>query len=165
MTNWEINLQCASKVCEKHMPSEEQFIRWVKSTALKQDQAEVTIRIVDEQESRHLNFQYRHQNKATNVLSFPFEVPMEIDLPLLGDLVLCAPVVIKEAQEQAKDLEAHWAHMVLHGILHLQGFDHQNNQQALQMESLEIRLLAALGFGNPYNLAELNQTSVSKTDN
>ena len=151
MTHWEIDIQFATSTPASLLPDSQQIANWVANTAPQLAQAEVTIRIVDEEESRRLNFEYRHKNKATNVLSFPFEVPMEIDLPLLGDLVMCAPVVIKEAQEQGKALEAHWAHMVLHGMLHLLGFDHQTDQDAQQMESLEIDLLIALGYGNPYS--------------
>ncbi len=100
-----------------------------------QAEAEVTVRIVDESESQQLNFDYREKDKPTNVLSFPFQCPPGIELPLLGDLVICAGVVAQEAKEQQKTLTAHWAHMVVHGSLHLLGFDHINDADALEMEA------------------------------
>ncbi len=112
---------------------------------------EVTVRIVDEDESAQLNFTYRGRAGATNILSFPFEVPAGIDSALLGDLVICAPVVAREAEVQHKTLFSHWAHMVVHGCLHLQGYDHQTDVEAEAMEALEARILATLGFENPYS--------------
>ena len=108
---------------------------------------------------RALNHQYRGRDYPTNVLSFPFEAPAGITVPLAGDLVICAPVVEKEAREQDKTLEAHWAHMVVHGMLHLQGFDHIEDDDAEVMEALEIRLLMQLGYGNPYEAEETEQDS------
>ncbi|WP_394204637.1 rRNA maturation RNase YbeY [Shewanella waksmanii] len=133
------------------LPERESFELWVK-TALRDTMAhaELTIRIVDEQESQTLNHSYRGKDKPTNVLSFPFEAPAEIDIPLLGDLVICAPVVKNEAVEQGKTLTAHWAHMVVHGCLHLLGYDHIEDDEAEQMESLETLLIQQLGFDNPY---------------
>ena len=150
MTDCQIDIQIASEMPATDLPDASEIRSWIGCAVAEMDEAEVTIRIVDEEESRHLNQQYRGKNKATNVLSFPFEVPMEIDLPLLGDLVICAPVVVKEAQEQDKKTDAHWAHMIIHGMLHLQGFDHQTDSEAVQMENLEIALMADLGFDNPY---------------
>jgi len=112
--------------------------------------AELLIRLVDRQESRELNAQYRHKNKATNVLSFPADLPEEIGLRLLGDIIICAPIVADEAREQHKTAEAHWAHLTIHGILHLLGHDHQAEEEASEMESLEIRILQSLGFPDPY---------------
>jgi probable rRNA maturation factor len=114
--------------------------------------AEMTIRIVDEKEMTTLNATYRHKNKPTNVLSFPVDLPNDIslDVPLLGDLVICATVVNQEAREQSKSCESHWAHMVVHGTLHLLGYDHENPADALIMEQEEIQILQALGFSNPY---------------
>ncbi len=105
---------------------------------------------MDESEGRELNQQYRGKDYATNVLSFPFEAPPGVDLGLLGDLVICAGVVEREAREQNKSREAHWAHLVIHGMLHLQGYDHQEPDEAETMENLEVHLLAELGFPDPY---------------
>nr|VFJ42723.1 MAG: probable rRNA maturation factor [Candidatus Kentron sp. DK]VFJ47026.1 MAG: probable rRNA maturation factor [Candidatus Kentron sp. DK] len=112
--------------------------------------AELTVRIVDEEEMRDLNRRYRGQEKTTNVLSFPCDASNFPGLHLLGDIVVCAPVVKREAGEQGKEPVAHWAHMVIHGTLHLMGFDHLSEPQAVQMESLETRILARLGFSDPY---------------
>ncbi|MDT3336329.1 rRNA maturation RNase YbeY [Shewanella sp. SP1S1-7] len=133
------------------LPTDEQFALWV-TTAIgnSMDEAELTIRIVDSRESQMLNSTYRGKDKPTNVLSFPFEAPPEIELPLLGDLVICAAVVENEAREQQKPLEAHWAHMVVHGCLHLLGYDHIDDEEAEEMESLETQLIESLGFTDPY---------------
>ncbi len=118
----------------------------------------LTVRIVSPEESRALNDQYRHKDRPTNVLSFPFDVPQEVADELgdtyLGDLVICAEVVAREAAEQDKPLEAHWAHMVVHGTLHLLGYDHMTEDQAAEMEALEVEILADLGFANPYRETE-----------
>lgn len=119
-----------------------------------QAEAEVTIRIVDAAESQQLNFDYRHKDKPTNVLSFPFQAPAGIELPLLGDIVICVQVVAQEALEQNKALEAHWAHMVVHGCLHLLGFDHINDTDAEEMEAEEVQILQELGFSDPYFIDE-----------
>lgn len=136
------------------LPSEENFELWVK-TALRNTmtEAELTIRIVDEAESKQLNGDYRGKDKPTNVLSFPFEAPAEIEIPLLGDLVICAPVVELEAKQQNKSSQAHWAHMVVHGCLHLLGYDHIDDEEAEEMESLETQLIENLGYNNPYKEA------------
>lgn len=136
------------------IPSEAQFQQWLDAAVTPfQDDAEVTIRIVDEAESQQLNFDYREKDKPTNVLSFPFQQPPGIEeLPLLGDLVICAQVVEREASEQNKPLAAHWAHMVVHGCLHLLGFDHITEDEAQEMEAEEIQILADLGFPNPYEI-------------
>lgn len=142
------------------VPSEEEFHNWV-VLALSdypigntQKPVVVGIRIIDEQESKLLNSQYRHKDYATNVLSFTNDLPSNIldsleEIPL-GDLAICAPVVEREANEQNKQLHAHWAHMVIHGILHLQGFDHEDEVEAETMEALECAMLAKLGLANPY---------------
>ncbi len=114
------------------------------------DNAELTIRIVDEPEISELNQNYRHKSGSTNVLSFPADIPAIIDSPLLGDLVICATVVAREAEQQHKSLPAHWAHMVVHGTLHLLGYDHIEDGDAEQMEALEVHILAALNIANPY---------------
>jgi probable rRNA maturation factor len=112
------------------------------------------VRIVDEQESAELNEQYRHKQGPTNVLSFPFECPPGVELNLLGDLVICAPVVQREAQQQQKQELAHWAHMVVHGTLHLLGYDHLQQDEAEAMENREIRIMEDLGYSDPYRLNE-----------
>lgn len=142
-----VALQHASR--EKGLPTDEDFQRWAQA-ALQPESAEVVIRIVDEEESRQLNRDYRGRDKPTNVLSFPFEAPPEVAMEHLGDLVICAPVVAEEAAWQGKLLQHHWAHMVVHGMLHLQGYDHQNQEEAEQMESLEQKLLEDMGIPDPY---------------
>lgn len=133
------------------IPSQDKIQQWL-TFILPQfvNEAELTIRIVDEQESQYLNNLYRHKDKPTNVLSFPFESPVEMETPLLGDLVICKQIVQKEAQEQNKSLELHWAHIIVHGCLHLLGYDHIDDNEAQEMESIEIDIMAALGFANPY---------------
>lgn len=146
----ELDLQIASQAPQ--LPSAAQFRAWCE-VALRQRTAdsELTIRLVDEAEGRELNHSYRHKDYATNVLSFPADVPDELlDIPLLGDLVICAPVVEREAGEQGKSLEAHWAHLVIHGCLHLLGYDHIEEAEAEEMEALERTLLAELGHPDPY---------------
>lgn len=115
--------------------------------------AEVTIRIVDTAEMTELNTRYRKKSGPTNVLSFTFDMPegVEVGTPILGDIVICADVVNREAEEQGITTESHWAHMVVHGIFHLLGYDHENDQDASVMEKLEIQKLQALGFANPYD--------------
>lgn len=134
------------------VPADEHFRRWAEAATRRED-AEVAIRIVDEAESAELNTTYRHKSGPTNVLSFPFEVPEGVPNTLLGDLVICAGVVEREAGEQGKPLEAHWAHMVVHGMLHLQGYDHIEDSEAEVMEAEEIAILSDLGFSNPYEEA------------
>lgn len=133
------------------LPSQEQVQQWLNHVLPQfQPESEITIRIVDVEESQSLNHEYRGKNKPTNVLSFPFEAPAHIELPLLGDLIICAQVVQQEAQEQNKTAQAHWCHMILHGSLHLLGYDHIEESEAEEMEQLEIDLLKELGFNNPY---------------
>ena len=153
----ELDIQRASSASDQ--PDDDSFIRWVGLALGTGTDRELTIRLVDADEGRQLNHTYRGRDYATNVLSFPFEAPAGITVPLAGDLVICAPVVEKEAMEQEKTLVAHWAHMVVHGMLHLQGFDHIEDEDAEVMEALEIRLLAQLGFGNPYEAEETEQDS------
>ena len=145
----DVDIQIA---CEQaQLPSDEQLALWVETAlAGHQEEAELTIRIVEEAESQQLNDVYRGKNKPTNVLSFPFEVPEGIELSLLGDLVICASVVEAEAKQQNKLLFDHWAHMVIHGVLHLLGYDHIQEQDAEQMEALERQLLLSLGISDPY---------------
>jgi probable rRNA maturation factor len=144
-----LDLQVASDSAA--LPTQAQLETWVRlALDNTMPEAELTIRLVDEQESQSLNHTYRGKDKPTNVLSFPFESPPEVELPLLGDLVICVPVVEAEAIEQDKTLEAHWAHMVVHGCLHLLGYDHIVDSDAEEMESLETQLIESLGFPNPY---------------
>jgi probable rRNA maturation factor len=139
-----------------NQPSDTQLELWV-NTVLTNigDDFELTIRIVDEMESAQLNETYRHKKGATNILSFPFEVPEGMELNLLGDLVVCAPVLEREAQEQNKSLHNHWAHIVIHGTLHLLGYDHIEDEEAQEMEAKEIELLQTLSIPNPYEDIEL----------
>ena len=144
-----LDLQVVSQAA--NLPSQQDFELWA-TTALKahRDNAELTIRIVENDESQSLNSAYRGKDKPTNVLSFPFEAPAGITLPLLGDLIIAADVVAVEAKQQNKPLASHWAHMVVHGCLHLLGYDHIEDDEAVEMESLETQLIESLGFDNPY---------------
>ena len=135
------------------LPSDDAFNRWVDAALTGRcESAELVIRIVDMEEGRALNRKYRGGANATNVLSFPTAIPdvVEMETNFLGDLVVTAPVVSREAHEQGKTLQAHWAHLVIHGVLHLLGFDHQRADEAVIMEDVEIGILARLGFTNPY---------------
>lgn len=147
----ELDLQLATTAQE--LPSETQLRQWCE-LALRQRTApsELTIRIVDEAEGRELNHTWRGKDYPTNVLSFPADIPEGLlDIPLLGDLVICAPVVAREATEQGKAASAHWAHLVIHGCLHLLGYDHLDDEEAEEMEGLERQLLAELGYPDPYD--------------
>ncbi|ELI1837778.1 rRNA maturation RNase YbeY [Vibrio fluvialis] len=149
----ELDLQLAVD-SDDGLPTFEQFSIWLQAAVAPfQPQAEVTIRIVDEPESHQLNLEYRGKDKPTNVLSFPFEAPPGMELDLLGDLIICRQVVEQEAVEQNKPLLAHWAHMVVHGSLHLLGYDHIEDDEAEEMESLETEIMQNMGFEDPY-LAE-----------
>lgn len=132
------------------VPHETQFRSWLNACFPDSEDLSVLVRVVDAEESQQLNRDYRGKDKPTNVLSFPFEVPEGIPSDHLGDLVICAPVVEQEAAEQSKPSQNHWAHMMLHGVLHLMGYDHIDDNDAEEMESIEIRLLSGLGVANPY---------------
>lgn len=140
-------------IAGKAFPSTIQLKKWA-AAALKNKMtdAELTIRIVSEKEITALNAQYRHKNKPTNVLSFPFDMPPEVtdEIPLIGDIILCRDVIQREAADQEKSETAHWAHMVVHGTLHLLGYDHENPHDAEIMEAEEISILKSLKFDNPY---------------
>ena len=123
---------------------------WATAAYLKTLPAIASLLVTTPEEIQQLNKQYRDKDKATNVLSFPMLSPEEVDVCLLGDIALCAAVINREAKQQSKAENAHWAHMVVHGMLHLQGFDHIDNQEAEEMEQLEIKILNQLGFDNPY---------------
>jgi probable rRNA maturation factor len=146
-----VNIQIVTQA--NVLPSKADFNRWVGiALAGRSEPAEMTIRIVDEDEGMELNRRYRHKDAATNVLSFPVSIPAGITTSLLGDLVMCAPVVIREAKEQDKQAQAHWAHLTIHGTLHLLGYEHESSDQAAEMESLETAMLAALGYPDPYSM-------------
>ncbi len=157
----DVDLQWAIEPQE--IPTLQQCEQWISSclgSALYDRYTELTIRIVDEEESRTLNRQYRDKDKSTNVLSFEFEQPPGLvdlgeELPYLGDLVICDAVVRREAKEQGKSLKAHWAHMVVHGCLHLLGYDHIEDDDAEEMESLESEIMQNLGYGDPYAQDEM----------
>ena len=148
-----VDLQIATENLEG-LPTEDQIVQWATAAVQPEgDEVEMTVRIVDEAESHELNLTYRGKDRPTNVLSFPFECPDQVELPLLGDLVICRQVVEREAAEQEKPLMSHWAHMVVHGSLHLLGYDHIEDDEAEEMESLETQIMQGLGFDDPY-LAE-----------
>jgi len=145
----DINVQYATVWPD--LPDEKKIRTWVE-TALKdlKENAELTIRIVDEEEGTQLNEKWRKSKGPTNVLSFTHDGAKEIAPDFLGDIVICAPVVDREAIEQNKNNHAHWAHMVVHGVLHLLGYDHETNDEARRMERLETGILADLGVADPY---------------
>lgn len=141
-------MDCASTAGE--LPSTRSIRRWVRAALAADADAELCVRIVDEDEMKALNSRYRGQDYAANVLSFPAAVPPELGIALLGDIAICAPVVRREARLQGKKERAHWAHLLIHGTLHLLGHDHRKARAAVAMESLEIRILATLGISDPY---------------
>ena len=143
----DLDVQIVSK--KSDIPKETDFQCWANAVPSAENTS-VCLRIVDEFEAQNLNKQYRHIDKATNVLSFPAELPSEVELKFLGDIVICASIVEREALEQGKQLNAHWAHLLVHGVLHLQGHDHQDDREADEMESLEIKILQILNIQNPY---------------
>lgn len=137
------------------MPGDQDLINWSNIPLQNFDKKKLVIRVVDEKEGRQLNRQFRDKDAATNVLSFPAATPLlseqaAYQANYLGDIVLCAPVIKREASEQGKTHDAHWAHMLIHGILHLQGYDHLTEAEAADMESREVELLAELGYPDPY---------------
>ena len=138
------------------LPDQASLERWVGAAlahAGERDRDELSVRFVDADESQTLNRDYRGKDAPTNVLSFGVELPPGVDLPLLGDLVICHPVVVREASEQGKSLADHYAHMVVHGTLHLLGYDHIDDAEAEAMEQLEREILATLGIADPYHIA------------
>lgn len=135
------------------LPAKESIIEWAqRALDQKHHNAEITLRIVDMEEGIQLNQEWRKKDKATNVLSFPVGEKIEQAPNLLGDIVICAPIVEQEAKEQGKNNEAHWAHLIIHGMLHLQGYDHETDDEAGIMESREIQILKNLGYENPYTV-------------
>ena len=137
--------------CEDEcVPASEEIQLWADAAA-QDSQGELTVRIVGEPEGRDLNERYRRAHGATNVLSFPFESPPGVSLDLIGDVVICAPVVKREAAQRSVAARAHFAHMVVHGVLHLFGHDHQHDDEARRMQGCETQLMTLLGFDDPYN--------------
>lgn len=162
--NISVDLQIACEDEEQPPPSEVR--RWIQTSLLHAAPAtttdpELTVRIVDEAEMRSLNATYRGKDKPTNVLSFPADIPEPVELPLLGDIVVCAPVVNREAREQQKLPQHHWAHMIIHGTLHLLGYDHEEAAEAEAMETLEVGILASLDIADPYLDTHTTKTTVN----
>ncbi len=150
-------IELSNESGQSSVPANSDFEQWSKAVLdyLKQNEEpyELGIRLVNEAESAQLNENYRHKKGATNVLSFGYtDIPAQTGSRLLGDLAICVPVLEREAAEQNKPLQAHWAHLTVHGMLHLLGFDHQEDAQAEEMEQLEGVILANLGYANPYHL-------------
>ncbi|WP_367680374.1 rRNA maturation RNase YbeY [Candidatus Fukatsuia anoeciicola] len=144
----DLQIACVNK---QNLPSKTTFQSWLDAVLLQfQTVFEVTIRLVDNTESHYLNLTYRSKDKATNILSFPFEAPAKIVSPLLGDLVICRQLIEQEARQQNKILLAHWAHIVVHGTLHLLGYDHITDDKAKKMEILETKIMQTLGYLDPY---------------
>ena len=146
-------------------PDDESFRRWVAAALLGAGQdvgpaPEISIRINDVAEMTELNTTYRRKTGPTNVLSFPVAVPQGVETDLLGDIAICAPVVAQEAAEQNKSKESHWAHMTVHGVLHLLGFDHIEEQEAETMEKLEVAIMAQLTYPDPYQFADIERASI-----
>ncbi len=154
----QINLDIQNTIKATDLPDKESIIAWIKET-LKQvgytnKSVELTLRIVSEDESQQLNFDYRNKNSPTNILSFPFQPPEMIPASefegLLGDLVICYEVILREAKQQEKKVEQHWAHLIVHGVLHLLGYDHLVDQEAEIMEQLEVDILKQFKIADPY---------------
>ena len=155
-----VDVQCM--YADVTVPSDQSLRQWaaattsflVKEKLLEDQDFEIAILVVDKVESQLLNYQYRQKDCPTNVLSFPFEVPNIFKLHqatnILGDIIICAPIIEIESQQQNKGIKEHWAHMVVHGVLHLLGYDHLNDSDANIMEGLEIKILSTLGYTNPY---------------
>ncbi len=138
-------------ISRKGVPSPISFKKWAEAACKGRIKfADIAIRVVDLKEGKAINKHYRGKDYATNVLSFPAELPEGVTLPLLGDLLICAPIVVKEAKAQKKDLNAHYAHLTIHGVLHLLGLDHEDEHEALVMEAIEREILADMGYSDPY---------------
>lgn len=150
----EVDLQVALEVGDLYVPDEKKIASWAASALDRADyekpDALLSVRIVDRTEIQDLNKKYRNIDKTTNVLSFPYDALPDVDLNFIGDIVACAGVINEEAVQQSKPAENHWAHMVVHSVLHLVGYDHMNVEQADEMESLEIDILSNLRIPNPY---------------
>ena len=148
-----MELEIQRELTDAALPDDGQFSSWVGQALGAETAVMLNLRIVDLAEGWALNRQWRAKDHATNVLSFPADAPPVDGLRVLGDIVLCAPVIEREAAEQGKALPAHWAHLVIHGVLHLLGFDHIDGSAAERMEAREVELLAELGFPNPYEVS------------
>lgn len=156
-----VDIQCASA---DPVPDEDDLRRWIAAALANQPSRgniEISVRLVDRAEMATLNHSYRGKPGPTNVLSFPADLPPELELPLLGDIVICAPVVRAEASAQHKSLAAHWAHMAVHGTLHLLGYDHIDAKEAIVMEALESAILAGLHFPCPYQANPPQENSLA----
>lgn len=152
----ELALEVQRNSSSSTVPGDDQFELWVRAVLTgKREQADLVIRVVDAEEAQQFNLQYRNKDYATNVLSFPCELPEGVPAGAagcpLGDLLVCAPVVAAEAEQQQKAENDHWAHLTVHGILHLLGYDHQTQVQAMEMEALETDILKGLGVSDPYH--------------
>jgi probable rRNA maturation factor len=148
--------------CSQSVPAEEDIRRWIAAALhgrATQEQVEVSVRLVESDEMARLNETYRGKTGATNVLSFPASLPEELAIPLLGDIVICAPVVSAEAAQQGKTESAHWAHMTVHGTLHLLGYDHIEEEEAAIMEALESTILSELNYACPYDVSQPEHSS------
>jgi len=153
----DVDVQYAPDLDGYMLPEENEIYQWVSAALKDRDvQTQLTVRIVGEAEMVMLNESYRYKAGSTNVLSFPFEAVGDVTLPLLGDVIICAPVVKREANEQNKMIKAHWCHLVVHGVLHLLGFDHMEDSEAQRMELREGKILTALGFSDPYEESVLS---------
>ena len=159
----QVDLQRACASASTTVPELQDFTRWVGlavchdhgdsahiKTGHTETEIELGIRLVDEEESRALNRQYRGKDRPTNILSFPADFPKGVEVPLLGDLVICVPLVEQEAGQQQNSPQAPWAHLVIHGTLHLLGYDHMEAQESAVMEAREVELLRQLGYPDPY---------------
>ena len=160
-----IDLHINRSTCQD-TPADDLVLKWVESTLCfgsKSNLAnvELSILITDIDEASVFNMDYRNSSGATNVLSFPSNLSVNDTFYLLGDLVMCAPLVSREAKSQVKSAEAHWAHLVIHGVLHLLGYDHQGIDDANLMEGLEIHILSSLGYANPYEITEMAEIAQS----
>ncbi|RUM92858.1 MAG: rRNA maturation RNase YbeY [Thiothrix sp.] len=144
----ELQIACA----DNSIPENTEFTHWLQTCFVEEAGQSVVVRIVETAESAALNQQYRHKSGPTNVLSFPFAAPLNVPDDHLGDLVICAPLVSREALQQNKPVLHHWAHLLIHGVLHLQGFDHIEPEEAQEMEFREIKMLARLGIPDPYSV-------------
>jgi len=144
----EVDVQFAVQADD--LPAAADFHRWAAAALGDRTDAELAVRVVDRAESQRLNATYRSKDAPTNVLSFPADLPPGVDLPLLGDIVICAPLVAAEALEQHKAVRDHWAHLTVHGVLHLLGHDHGDDEEAARMEALESRILTGLGLADPW---------------